>query len=227
MISNFNKIITDLLQDTASGFFYFLPNLFLVSIILIIGWIIATTIGKISSILLQKIGIDKPLNSKEWNSAIKKADINTSPSVFLGKIIKWIIFVLSIWIALISIELNSIALLISTVAGYIPNILTAIVIFVLAIMIGETVYKFVVVIIKKLNIPHAKLIGIRARSLIWSFGGLAILVELNIAEKIIIILFSGFMLFIVVGGSIAVGIIGKDIAKDVINEIGKTINRKT
>ncbi len=220
-MTDLTKITEEKITEIFKAFLDFLPSLAGALIVLIIGWIIAIFIGKIVSGILYRLRFNEPFKNEKWIDAMKEANININPSEFLGKISKWLLFIIAIWIAVTVLGLNQVADFVGNIIAYIPDVIAAIIILIIAVMIGEGLSKLIIAATEKSDFPYSKMSGTIVKVSIWIFAAFAILVQLGIAEELLVILFTGLIIFLALAGGLAFGLGGKDAASKIIEDIKK------
>ncbi len=220
---DFTGITQQKLAEFWDAFIGFLPNITGALIVLIIGWIAAIAIGKIIAGILYRLKFNEPFKGEKWDKAMEQASIDINPSDFLGKVAKWITFILVIWIVVDILKLEKVSDFVENIVAYIPNVVAATIILIIAVMIGEVLSKLVVATAGKSEFPYSKLSGTVVKVSVWVFATIAILIQLGIAEELLMVLFSGIVAFLVIAGGIAFGLGGKDAAAKLIEDIKKSM----
>jgi len=92
-------------------------------------------------------------------------------------------------------------------------------IFVVAVIFADFLSKIIVVTTEKAKFKFTSFAGKIVKWSIWIFAIFAILIQLGIAEELIITLFTGVVALIVIAGGIAFGLGGQDFARDTLKDI--------
>lgn len=222
-MNDFTGVTQQKLVEFWDGFISFIPNLTGALIVLIVGWIVAIAVGKIIGGVLYRLKFNEPFKGEKWNKAMKQANIDINPSDFLGKVIKWIVFILVIWIVADILKLDQVTDFVGSIIAYIPNIIAATLIFIIAVIIGELLSKLIIATIEKSELPYSRMAGTIIKVAIWIFATFAILIQLGIAKDLLMVLFSGLIAFMVIAGGLAFGLGGKDAATKFIETAKKSI----
>ena len=218
MKANWNNVTIETLTTLWESFLLYLPNLVVGLIFLIFGWFVAVGLGQAVTQILKKAKLDELLGKEGWKEALQKAKISIHASKFVGSVVKWVIYIFFIWAAVGVFGLTYFAEFMRNVLEYIPSVLVAALIFVVAVMLADLLAKIIVVATEKANFKHTDLAGEIARWAIWIFAGFAILIELGIAREMLYTLFTGIVALMAIAGGIAFGLGGKDIATDILKE---------
>jgi hypothetical protein len=192
----------------------FLPNLIGAIAILIIGYLIAK---------LLETGIRKALNRARFDRAIHNSSVGDtisriieSPSRLGGRIAFWLVFIGAISLAVSALNLPVLNDLLSTVYSYVPNVVAAVLIFLVASAVSAGAAKFVLRIMGRT--PTAKLIATAIPAITMSLAVFMILNQLGIARDIVNILFTAIVGAIALGLALAFGLGGRDVARDLLEQ---------
>lgn len=82
------------------------------------------------------MGTDRALRSGASGEYVQRVAPDVSPSVVISKVVFWFIFIFALAIGLSSLGIQSLNEFLTSVLDYLPNIIAAILIFVLAIAIA-------------------------------------------------------------------------------------------
>lgn len=103
---------------------------------------------------------------------------------------------------------------VSLILGYIPMVLSALVVFGFGVVISGVVERVVKKHLKRLAPQQAVLVGTLSSYFTLSLFGLIALSELGIASDFILVLFAGFVLATALSIGLAVGLGAKDLVRD-------------
>lgn len=198
---------------------------FLIAIVIIlIGWLVAGAIGELIIALLNKIRLNQALKRMGWESALLKADISLNASKFFGGVVKWCFVVIFLMVACEVVELTEFTMLLGKIISYLPNIIIAALIFIIAVYLADFSYRIVIASAEKAKITYAKLLGTAIRWSIWVFAIFAIFLQLGITPDIIKAIIYGIIAMIVLAGGLAFGLGGKDLAAAILKELKEKIS---
>ncbi len=226
---NWYDITSKALSNFWASFINFIPNLIVAIIAFVIGWIIAVIIGKIISQILLRLQFNRLFEKASWREALEKAEIKVNPAEFIGAIFKWVIVIMVLLISvqiLLGLELNPFQTLLDEFIAWIPNFIIAIVIFIVAVIVADLLDKVVVASVKKIGIEYVGILGLIIRWTIYILAGLAILVQLKVAEALINTLIMSFFGMLALALGLAFGLGGKDAAAKLIEDLRRKIAEK-
>ncbi|MDD5433547.1 MAG: hypothetical protein PHE77_02745 [Candidatus Pacebacteria bacterium] len=219
MIQSWSSVTLDALQGFWQGFIGFIPNLIGAAIILIIGWLIAIWVGKLIALLLNKAKFDVVFEKTKWQEALEKAEFKMDMSEFVGSLIKWVLIIVFLLAAVEILGMSQFASFLSGIVSWLPNVVISVAIFIVAVIISDFFEKMMKAFAGKMNVKYIGLVGSIVKWAIWVFALLAILGQLGVASEIIQILVTGFVALIVIGGGLAFGLGGKDMARDALENL--------
>jgi hypothetical protein len=200
--------VGDSVQRGFDEFAEWVPRLLAFIAILVIGYFIAKIVGSLLARLLHRAGLDRTLHSGTAGTWISK--VTSSPSRLLGQIAFWAILVGAISIALDALGIAALDDFVGTVWGYIPNVIAALLIFLIAGAIAAGVGALVARTMG--DTSTGKVVGTVVPVLIMAIAGFMILDQLKIAEEIVTITYASLMGAIALGMALAFGLGGRDVA---------------
>ena len=219
MIENWSGITLLSLEEFWQGFLSFMPNLIGAIIVLLIGWFIADWVGKVVTEILRKLKFDKIFERTQWQDALKKADFKVSVSHFIGELVQWVLMIVFLLASVEILGSHQLAVFLNKIINWLPNLIVAVSIFVVTVIIADFVKKIIQAFVEKAGVSHSQFVGSIVQGSIWVFAIFAILIQLGIARELIQILFTGIVALVVISFSIAFGLGGKDLAKDILERL--------
>jgi len=150
----FTNIFTELGSDAASGFVRFLGA----ALVLIIGAIVSKVVQKVILKILKSINIDK------FGDKLKDIDMFASLdfliSEVLAKLVYWVIFFVFIIAATSILQIDALSQTMVDLIGYLPKVLSAIVIFLVGVFIANVIKEFITNTALAMNIGIGRIIGV-------------------------------------------------------------------
>lgn len=226
MDSSWYIITKETLEQVWRDFILFAPKLLAALIIFIVGWIVSLGIGKLVAEILGRLGFNKLFEKSAWKEAMDKAELKVSPSDFIGAIFKWILIITTLWIDLIILGYGSFEFFLGGMSELLMRIVVATVIFIVAVVIADISEKIIKVWVKRMGINHSDFIAAVAKWAIYIFAGMAVLVQLGIAEKLIETLMTGVVATMALAIGLAFGLGGKEAAARAIDSAKDKLTKK-
>ena len=220
MIEDWITITGDRLIDLWQGFIDFIPKLIGAIIIFLIGWLISVAVGKLVTEVLRRIKFNRIFEKGGWKTALDKAEIKVDAASFIGIIFKWVLMIVFLVAALEILGFDYLTVFLSTeVPPFLPNVIVAAFIFVVAVVIADILEKIVRAAVEGIKVGYGQVVGAIVKWSIWISAIFAILLQLGIAEDLIKTIIQGIVALIVIAGGIAFGIGGKEVAAEILHNL--------
>lgn len=218
-IQDWSSITVQSLQNLWAGFLGFLPKLIGALIIFIVGWFVSVWVGKLIAEILKRVRFDRIFEKTKWEEAMKKADFKMKMSDFIGGIVKWVLVIVFLLVAVEVLGLNQFAGFLKAIVAWLPNLVVAAAMFVVAVVVAEFSEKLTQAVVGKMRVGYSRMVGGIVKWSIWIFAILAILFQLGVATEIVQTLIQGFVALVVISSGLAFGLGGKDLAKDLLEDL--------
>jgi hypothetical protein len=131
--------IGDSLQRFTDEFFAWLPRLVGAIVILLIFWVIAKVVAKILRRVLPRTGMDRAVHSGDMGQYVARYASGFRPSAVISTIAYWFVLLTGVVLALSTLGIQALNNAIDTIVGYLPNVVAAILILVVALAIAGVV----------------------------------------------------------------------------------------
>lgn len=195
---------------------FFLPDLLAGILVLIIGLILASVLGKVARRAVSYANLDKLSSDSETTKKLKEAGVEFTPSGLVGFIVKWFFIVVTFIAVADILGLSQVTVFLNQIILYIPNVVAAVLILVVGIVLGDVMQKVIQASagVSRAVPGRAELLGSVARWAIVLFAVFAALSQLGIAEDLIQIVVGGVVLAL----AIAIGLGSKDKVKTLLDK---------
>jgi hypothetical protein len=210
------------LQDLWLGFVLFAPKLILAIVLFIIGWVLGGLVSRAFEQVLGALKVDRLLASVKADELLQKAGMNLNSGYFIGQVAKWFVVLVFLLPSLDLLGLVSIRDFLATdVLGYLPHVIVAAFILIIASFVSEAVSKLVAASTRAMSIKSSNMLGAVAKYAVWVFAFIFALSELGVADGYMRTLFAGIIGMIALGGALAFGLGGRDAAARLLAKIGE------
>jgi hypothetical protein len=220
-IQTWGEVFTQSLQNVWLGVASFVPNLIIAIIIFAIGWILAILIEKLVEHLFKALKIDAALKSAGLEDIVKRAGHNLNSGLFIGALVKWFIIVVFLIASFDVLGLTQVTMFLRQVVMYLPQVIVAVLILMVAMVVGSAMERIVIASSKATNMRSAVMLGHVTRWAIWIFAILTALFNLGIAPSIIQTVITAIFAGAALAIGLAFGLGGKDYAQKVIEDTMK------
>src|SRR5918994_68584 len=215
---NMNDTLFQPLQNALSTFLSYLPQLIGAIVILIIGYIVAKVLQAVVGRVLQAIGFDGWMEKGGIKRFFDRAETNQTPHSILGKLVFWFVFIIALTMAADALGIPQVSAVLGRLIAYIPNIIAAILILILAALLAN----FVSGIVR--GATGSGLLASVARYAIIVYAAFAALTQLGIAVQLTANTFLILLGSIGLAAALAFGIAGREVAGEIIQ---KAYNRSS
>jgi hypothetical protein len=213
---SFAVSVGDSVQQGLDQFFAFLPRLIAFIAILVIGYFIAKAIKAVVTKLLEKVGVDKALHQGPAGDYVNRAAPDLKVSSTIGQIAFWFLFLGVIGIAVAQLGIPLVDNFIAAIAAYLPNVIQAILIFLVA---GVVSAAFGGLVARTMgDTPTGKVVGSVVPVLVMAIATFMILNALRIAPEIVTITYAALLGSAALALALAFGLGGRDVASRMLND---------
>lgn len=212
-------ILGQALVDTGMTIIAFLPNVIIAVVIFALGWAFGSILCRTVSHLVTVLRIDRALHRAGLEKISQKAGVNISLAGFLGGIVKWLVIVAFTIASSEILGLTQVTQLLRDILAYIPQVIIAAIVLVMAILIADFVYKLVSHSAKATGMK-GEFAGQVARWSIIIVGGIfPALTQLRIAQGLVEVLFTGIVFSLSLALGLSFGLGGRDAAARTIEKM--------
>jgi hypothetical protein len=191
-----------------------LPAIIGALLILAIGWILSGVLARLVSSLLSRSGADR-LFAEHGGEVYCDRAAAFKPSVVGGELVKWLIRIVFLVAAANVLNLPQVSLLLNQVLLWIPNLIVAAIILLVAPLVARFVGGAIETGAGSMGFTNARLLGLIAQ---WAIIGFAVIIAINqigIAENLINTLFIGLVAALSLAFGLAFGLGGRDVASEI------------
>lgn len=225
VVQTWGQVLLQSFQDLWIGVVSFVPGLIVAILIFVIGWIVASIVGRVVAQVIGMLKLDTALRSAGLDSVMHRAGLELNSGVFLGQLVRWFIIVVFLIAALQIVGLTQVnEFLRDVVLGYLPNVIVAALILLVAGVLADTVQSVVTSSARAANVHSAGFLGSIARWSIWVLALITALAHLGIAPAFMQILFTGIVAMLALAGGLAFGLGGREAAGRYIEKLRSDIS---
>jgi hypothetical protein len=200
--------IGDSVQRGANEIGAFVPNLIGALVILVVGYILARVLSGLVRGLLHRAGFDRLLHSGTGGSFVRK--VTSSPSKLFGTLVFWALMLGTISVAVTTLDIPALTAFVGAIYAYLPNVLAALLIFLVASAISAGVATLVTRVMGDTGL--GKIVATAAPILVMTIATFMILEQLKIAHDIVVTTYTLILGAIALGSALAFGLGGREVA---------------
>jgi small-conductance mechanosensitive channel len=224
VFSTWADVLSQSFQNIFAGLVAFIPNLVVAIVIFIVGWLVGVGLGRVVAQIVNSLRIDQALKSTGIESLLSRAGYELSVGKFLGFLVEWFFIIVFLVASLQVLGLTQVNdFLRQVVLGYLPQVIVAVLILLVAAVVAESSERVVTGSAKAASLNAAGFLGKVARYAIWIFALLVALEQLNVAVGFIQTLFTGVVIAVSLAIGLAFGLGGQATASRYLDRLHSEI----
>jgi hypothetical protein len=210
------EALTDRLEEGIYQIVGFLPRLAAALGILMVGLAIAKMVERGTDIALHRIGFDRWMREGGVTEALERAGTTLDPSSVVAKLVFWTVMLLVILLAANALGIAAVSVLFGELLAYIPSVITAVIVLVLGILLGEFVKDLVLA--SAGGLPGGINLARAAKAAIILLAVFMALEQLDIAQDIVLVFFIAMVGAAALAAGLAFGLGGQDVARQITRD---------
>lgn len=227
MIDTWGDVLSKSFQGLWLGVINFAPQIVVAILIIVIGWLIGSLVGRAIAHVIRSLRIDEALRKSGIEDTLGRGGIVLNSGAFVGGLVKWFIIVVFLVAAFDVLHLSQVnAFLQGVVLYYLPNVIIAVLILLFSAVIGDIMQKVVTTSARTAEIKSARFLGSFTKWAIWVFAILVALEQLNIAAPFIQTLFTGIVVAVSLAIGLSFGLGGQEAAARFIEKTKQEISHR-
>ena len=211
-------ILGQALVDTSMTLVAFLPSVIIAVIVFALGWAFGAVLGRAVSHFISVLRIDNALHKAGLDTVSDRAGIRISLAGFLGGVVKWLVIVAFTIASAEILGLTQVTQLLRDILMYIPQVIIAAIVLVMAVLVGDFVARLVSHSTKATGMKGEFAAKVSKWAIIIVGGVFPALTQLRIAQGLVEVLFTGVVFALSLSLGLAFGLGGRDAATKAIEK---------
>lgn len=211
------------LLGMSQKFISFFPTLLGAILVFLAGWVIASSLGKLTERILKAARIDKAFEKFGFGKGAPSSGMTYGMSVLAGGLVKWFLILVFLMAATDILDLVQVTNFLNSIIAYMPNVIVAIVILAFVFLLGNFAYHVVRRSTRAAGVASATLLAAISKWAIIVFGIFAALIQLGVASSLVNTIFIGFIAMVSLAGGLAFGLGGKEEAQLILRKLREEI----
>lgn len=225
IINTWSDALAASFQDLWIGVATHLPSLLIAIIIFVLGWVVATIVGRGIEQIFKSIRVDEALKRTGADEVVHRGGLNLNSGALVGGLVKWFIILVFLVASFDVLGLSQVnEFLRNVLLPYLPQVIVAVLILLVAGVLGDAMRRIVSASARAAGIRSAGMLGALTRWVIWIFAFLVALSHLGIAAPFFQTLFTGFIIALSLAFGLAFGLGGQQVASDVLSKMREEIS---
>jgi len=214
------------MQDLWLGVVDFVPNLIVAVVIFVVGWAVGAVLGRVIAQVINSLKVDNALRGAGLEDVLNRAGFSLNSGAFLGGLVRWFVIIVFLVAALDVLGLTQVNIFLQEVVLlYLPQVIVAVLMLLVAAVIAEVMQNLVVGSAKAAHMTSAQLLGKVTKWAIWVFAVLAALNQLGVATAFVQTLFTGIVVAVSLAVGLAFGLGGQHAAADYVAKVRSEVAR--
>jgi hypothetical protein len=201
-------------SNALNTFLAAIPQLVGALLIIIIGWIIAGILARVTTAALRRANADR-LFAEHGGEVYGPQSKRIQPSIVAGELVKWLVRIIFLVAAANVLGMTQVSELLNQVLLWIPNLIVAAVILLLAPLLARFVRGGIEVGAGEMGFTNARLLGRIAEIAIVAFAVIIAINQIGIAENLVNTLFIGLVGAVALAFGLSFGLGGRDVAAQI------------
>ena len=210
------EAMVEAFRDMMKHVALFLPKLLALVSFIVLGIVIGYLVKALLQRLLKAVRID--VLSERWGiqPTLAKAGFKQPLSQIVGRLAFWIVFVIFLYMGVDALDLPATTWIMGQLLGFLPSVMSAGLVLLVGILLANFFAEAALIATVNAQVQEARVISNLVRWAILLFTSAMVLTQLGIAKEIVIVAFSIVFGGVVLALAIAVGLGGRNIARDAL-----------
>jgi hypothetical protein len=209
-------ILVSSFQEAAKRLALVAPRLLALVSVTLAGFLVAAVARRLTVRLLRAAAFDSRCGRWGFTASLGRGGIRQAPTVLVGRLVFWLLLVVTGLLGIETLELPAIAGLGAAVLHFLPNLLVAGLVMVVGWLLANFLAQAALIGAVNAQVAGAPLIAGAVRWLVLVFSGAAALTQLGIAREMVLLAFGIAFGGTVLALALAFGLGGKDLAREIL-----------
>ena len=198
--------------------FQAIPKLIGFAVILIIGWLVAALLAKAVVVLLRSVKFNDLAQRAGLAGFVQNMGMRMDSVVLVGAVVRWFVRLIALVVAFDALGLPAVSEVLRQVLLWLPNVVVAVVILVIAGLAGNALGKLIRGAAAESGLRNADLLAKVATGLVIGFGVIVAISQLGIATVFVNALFVALVGAVALAAGLAFGLGAKETAAQIIRD---------
>lgn len=203
-----------------------LPNIFLAIVVFIIGWVLAHALAKTIRSIVNMTKVDNTLAKLKVDQVVSRFGWKLDAGKFVGELVRWFLIIVFLLVAADILGLPAVSQFLNDLLLYIPRVIVAAVIILIAALVASFMQKIVVASAGAAQLTAANFAGAIVKWAILIVGVLIAVEQLGISQIYLQTLYTGIVALIAIAGGLAFGLGGKEQAASFLARVSSQIRER-
>lgn len=224
-LSIWTDAIVTSLSELWQQFISFVPNLIAAVVVFFLGWAIASFVGRLIEKTLVALRVNAAFeNIRGLRKTVEQAGLKLDIARLVGEVFKWFLLIVTLFAATDILGLQEVSQFLMSILLYIPNVVVAAFILVIAVVLSGFVYRTVLASVDAAGFTSGGAIAVISKWAIIVFAVFAALLQLDVATPLIQTFLTALFAMLAIAGGLAFGLGGKDLAAKWLKKVEEDLS---
>ncbi len=217
-IHDWGSVLLASLTTAMALFFSAIPKILAFVVILVVGWIVASIVGKAVDALLNAVKFNSVAERSGFAGFVHAMGIKNDTATFLGNIAKWFIRLIALVVAFDALGLPAVSEVLRQFLLWLPNLVVALVVLVIGGVAANALAGIIRGATTETGFSNPQLMANVARIAVLAFAIVIAVNQIGIAATLVNTLFMAFVGALALATGLAFGLGGRDTAAEIVKE---------
>jgi hypothetical protein len=155
-LERWNEVLQRSFSQAFDNVIQFAPRVVAMVVVLVVGYIAARLIGRLITLLCEKIGLQRAAEHSGLAQSMQHMGIKRNVSAVIGTIVFWLLMCVFLMAAFNILELSGLSAAMGSVVNYIPKLLVATVVVVIGLMLASFLRGVIATSADRVGISYAE-----------------------------------------------------------------------
>jgi hypothetical protein len=213
------------LAGALNTFLSAIPRIIGFVVVLIVGWIVASLLGRGVEALLHAVRFNDLARRSGFAGFVQKMGVRDDPAGVIASIVKWFVRLITLVVAFDTLGLPAVSGVLQQLLLWLPNLVVALVVLVLGGLAANALSQLVRGATAEAGFPNPDMLATVAKVAVWGFTIVVAVNQLGIATTMINTLLIGIVGAFAIAIGLAFGLGGRDRAAQLLDTWGRRAER--
>jgi len=217
-IGSWGAAIITSVTTALSMFVAAVPRIVGFLVILLVGWFIASLIGKAVAMVLRNVRFNELSQRAGLSGFVEKSGVRSDSSGFVAGVVKWIVRLVALVVAFDALGLPAVSQVLREFLLWLPNLLVAMVVLVIGGVAANAVSTVVRGATASARLGNPRTLARISSIAVWVFSVVVAINQLGIATSLVNTLFMAATGALALALGLAFGLGGRETAGRIVND---------
>lgn len=213
------------LANALNTFLSAIPRIIGFVVVLIVGWIISSLLGRGVEALLHAVRFNELARRSGFAAFVQKMGVKDDASGVIANIVKWFVRLITLVVAFDTLGLPAVSGVLQQLLLWLPNLIVALVVLVIGGLAANALSQLVRGATAGAGFSNPEILATVAKGAVWTFAIVVALTQLGIATTLINTIVIGLVGALSLAAGLAFGLGGRDRAAQVLDTLSRNAER--